>query len=280
MTIALLQQALDAARAPHASPSRIVARDACERRWGYNKLSPEPFGKLADDGVKTHKILEAWLRDGTPPDPESPQGRTALSGLHLLPPPGQAIVEHAAVYETAAGLPPGAAPIRYVQYIDMMHTYVPGDSVTIGDHKTIGDWRRMKSPDQLAEDVQRISYAHYAVETLGVAVVWAQWVYYNRNRTDEPARAVWLCEDAATIRAKFEPINRRAAALVEATHAKHRLPVAQWIETLARGLDHCDAFGGGGCPYKSHCHVGLTPIELATAAARRQEQRAAFRRPK
>lgn len=235
----------------HVSPSQIHTWRKCQRKWAYSRTRPRASNKYAAFGTRTHAQLEGWLRDGTPPDANTPEGRCAIAGLELLPMPGAAMVE---------------IPIRFeydgVSYVGIADVLAAGEgSAHVMDHKTCGSFDFALTAEDLLDDPQRIIYSYWASFVLAAPWVGATWRYLQRKPPRH--RPVSVVEDAPTIGARFVDLHQRDGLPIAQAHAAG--PINP--EHFPRSLDHCGAYGG--CPYAEECLQGVSPIERAVAALRR-----------
>jgi hypothetical protein len=242
-------------RLPHASPSQISTWNDCQRKWAYSRVRPRTSNKYAVFGTQTHSMLERWLRDGTPPDGRAPEGACALAGLPYLPLPGIGLVETKLRLDVEG--------ITYIGFVDLIFGLVPGEQITVLDHKTTGNLDYRLTPGHedpskdLVTDVQRIIYSHWAAITFAVERVNAVWLYYRRK----PPKAVpsVYSEPRRVILERFHEIHRRSTVpMINA----HGLPP----EELPRNVAACGRYGG--CPFREECHRDLDPLELAAQAMR------------
>jgi hypothetical protein len=217
------------------SPSQIQLWRSCQKAWGFRYLRgiyspPTDSTRL---GSRVHVILEAWLRDGTKPDPNEVlqtskglrfPGQIAMAGVPFLPVPGTGEVERewwlddeGIIYH---GIIDWSAPARVL------------------DHKTTTDFKWMKD---LETDVQAHMYALVAVVD-GAPVVNLEWIYYRTHRPEARRSAVrWTPEK---ILGFYSEIIRPAAEQISA---------ATDFDALELNPQHCSAFGG--CPHSAVCPV-------------------------
>ena len=255
------------------SPSQINAWETCPRRWWYERNRDRPQHPAAAAGSRTHTVLEGWLRDGTPPDiggdpeivalgvmaPTDDQlaARTAIAGLGLIPEPGRVAVELPFEFVVAG--------VVYRGRIDYIDDYRATERITIADHKTIGDLRRRKTPEDLATDPQWIIYAFHACEAYDVAAVRGRWIYYQRvtrakSRRTGRADVVEVHVTRAEARRRFWRLHtERAAVLVDAKRRALR------PDALARRFESCALYPPHGCPHRVECHADVNPLERAAA---------------
>jgi hypothetical protein len=212
------------------------------------------FNAAAAFGDRAHGIVERWLRDGVPPDANTPEGRCILTGISLLPPPRTPglLVE------------PPVRPVLFGIQWDMRLDYIwaPGPSVLlIGDHKTTGNIRdNAKTTEELeTTDPQGLAYGHWGTTTFDVAEAAGQWTYYQRD---------------ARVPAKPVPFRIRRADVAERFRAMHEAEVlpmvrSRWLppEELPRNLAACTKYGG--CSYQAECLAGVSGMELAAASLKK-----------
>lgn len=104
------------------SASQIKTFGACARKWGFKYIDkiPDPPGKAAMFGSATHKQLENWFENETPPDQSKREGVVAAAGLHLYPKPADVeYVEMAFVFDHEG--------ILYRGFIDLAWETPPSD---------------------------------------------------------------------------------------------------------------------------------------------------------
>lgn len=243
-------------RQPTASPSQVETWRDCQRKWVYSRVRPRKFNAAAAFGERGHTVAEDWLRDGKPPDANTPEGRCILTGIALLPPPRPATPDLMIEHRVVADL--GGLGIGWDMRLDFVHSYVPGVSVTYGDHKTTGDIaENAKTPEVLTTiDPQGIAYGHWAAETFDVPVAHGHWNYYQRDGK-VPARAVTFTAERAHLAQRFREMHEREVLPMVRARA---LPP----EALPRTLSACTKYGG--CDYQAECLADVSPLELAAAS--------------
>lgn len=236
------------------SASQIESFWRCPRRWWYERNRPRgPQHPAAAYGERVHDVLQSWHERGIAPDLGTAEGRTAVAGLDKQPPPLKAQAEFKFVFDHG--------PIRYNGRIDLAFGYRARRSVTVADHKTTSDLRYAKSTEDLADDAQRIIYAHYAATTYGVAEVTARWIYYQRetDRRNPRSLVVEFSESAAQIADRFADLHVRKSLPIVDARAKHP-------NDLPRHWDACSLYPPNGCPYREECHASADPLDRLAGA--------------
>lgn len=222
----------------HASPSQVAKFQACPRAWYIDKVLgiPAPSSEAQQLGTDVHSILERYLKGLLPVGnfPPGAAGEIAKSGIHMLPKPGTVTVEGRV---SIVG-----APVEYVGVIDYIDEG-NNDRIEVCDHKTSAAPKWMRTPEQLKQDVQMVSYAKHAFDLFPQedAVVirhhyygtgnsrWADTVTAEVTRPE--VEKVWsgICD---TVR-EMQAVGRKAEPEVE------------------QKLRACSAYGG--CFYRSRC---------------------------
>lgn len=188
-------------------------------------------------------MLERWLRDGVPLDPNTEEGRIALAGISHLPAPKTGEVEQAFSYSFQG------ESWEFFGYIDWQ------DQTTVIDHKTTGNLKWAKTPDVLKTDVQATIYAgsKFALNP-DLDEVQLKWIYY---RTKRSAKSV-----AMKLNVTREETEKRLLPIIDT--AREIVAVRKSAESaldLQPNAHECDAFGG--CPYVKHCN--LSSVERMSA---------------
>lgn len=237
------------------SASQIDTFLACPRKWAWRYIAKKrgPDHPSAKLGTEMHRLLENYLRDGTPlpfSDP-SPLTREAAaiaspSLVHLPQPktPGMA-VERKFTFKSGDPLPHG--PLLFTGKVDVsLSPLATGTSVPkVIDHKSSSNMSRYaKTPDDLEEDPQAILYAYDAMVTYKSKVVDLEWIY-SSTRGARKSMPVRLRLHASHVVPRFLAFRPALMQLHASLHS-NRTP-----ESFPGDESHCDAFGG--CPYKADC---------------------------
>jgi hypothetical protein len=272
----------------YASPTSLSRHGACRRKQAYSRrIKDNRQTPAAAFGVALHSQGSSWLRDGTPPDPDTAPGMCILAGLPYLPMPGTCLhVEPPASEESFDNLQRFEHDgISYVFRVDFAYLYSiearaawDGHSpvsptthaVVIGDHKSCGQLSRTefpkgepprrRAPSDMTDDLQRLIYGEWALRTYPeFEAIGAHWQYYQRK----PAGTfpLFVLEHRANLHARFEYMHATATAALAADHG---IPP----EELPRNFAACSDYGG--CPYRPECHEGVDPVHIALATIRRR----------
>ena len=244
----------------YISASQIDQFRTCPRKWAWQYLTKYERAPSASTefGKRVHAILEAYLKEGTPPDiaetftfedrPTRYPGKTALQMINrYLPKPGTAKVEGGFTWQAPSG-------INYTGIIDV-HWYDPGAQVAhIVDHKTSIDPEKYgKTIETLKVDPQFILYARVALaKYLGAAGVAGVWNYGSTKAVAKHARPIAVTMYAGEVMRAFEKYVEPYAAVILKLRESKPSPL-----TLTPNADACELYGG--CDFKHNCN--LTPAE-------------------
>jgi len=231
------------------SPSQISNFRQCQRKycWEYVHGFRPPSTAKQQFGTDVHAHLENWLNTATMP-PETPTGKTAKQGLHLLPVPDERlVVEEKFQYFWMPGIDVGG----------LADILVPPDlgGPMVIDHKTTSDLRWAKTEAALVEDPQFLIYATYAMLRWGVPDVVARWVYYvasaprNGARQPKGVRAV-TAKASANDSIFLEQIAGLTADMHIIREIRLNKPAAN---DLPASPESCGAYGG--CPHAGRCKL-------------------------
>lgn len=233
------------------SPSKIQTYRQCARKysWEYVHGFKPPSTAKQQFGTDVHAHLERWLTEAEMP-PETPAGRTAKQGLHLLPPPDKRLViEEKFKYFWIDGI--------YVN--GLADVLVPPDLADLNgrpliiDHKTTSDLRWAKNEDDLRDDPQFLIYSILAMLTWDAPEVFARWIYYAASsplrgpRQPKGIRAVTVAASASCeqFRKRVETLTADMLVIQEITNQKTP------ANNLPASPQSCGAYGG--CPHQTRC---------------------------
>lgn len=242
----------------HVSASQMETFAGCPRKWAYSRVRPRVTNLVAEFGKRVHKILDKWMKNGTPPDGGTKEGRCALAMLHLIPPPDTAgkSMEHQFNCLFFGIAHKGA--------IDLVWGF-SSSSVVIEDHKTKGSKRQIMTSNELLKNIQRIVYAYWAVAMLGVSEVVSKWNFVDRG--GKWAESVAVCEQRKDIEERFHDLYQRTSLLIY--QAQGAPP-----EMLPRNTEECFRYGARyPCPYANECLGGQDLLSYASAILQSHEEK-------
>lgn len=231
-------------KVPNISPSRLSTRAQCKRRETYSRCRPRgPQHPAAALGEAVHNVLEGWLEHGKI-DTTTKQGQIAAPGLVHLPMPGVAQVETKFREQWADG-------VWYSGRIDFQYGD-PVGTVLIGDHKTTGNWSRVKTAAELLDDPQRIIYSYWAVQKFpAVENVAAQWIYYH-TKNPPKSESVIVIEPAALVRERFLQMHHAQA-----------LPLLADVHTPPEAMPRSIGPLCKWCDFRLECLENVSTTDLA-----------------
>jgi hypothetical protein len=153
------------------SASQIKLFKSCKVCWALrylDKVEQAP-NAAAQRGVEIHKLLEDYLKEGKPIDPNTKYGKMALSGINYLPLPGTCQVEEKVAFSFE--------DVYFRGVIDCVYQKQNG-LWTVLDHKTTKNFKYALSADALARDLQASLYAYFVANKYSINAVDLNWVYY------------------------------------------------------------------------------------------------------
>jgi len=230
------------------SASSIRLFRECRRKWYITYALGHRAPETPDQalGKAVHAVGEAYSRvGGTLPD--SRPGEIFSQGVHLLPAPGTGQVEGEMwLHETDPPL---------LGYIDLL--YEDEGGVVVCDLKTTKSRRWMKSPHELALDVQMITYARYVLTKVhpDAQSVSLEHVYFGTRKPFSDKVRIEVSRD--TVSRVWEEIKSEIPKMVEC-HSGDENDAPQ-------NLSMCDAYGG--CPFRGRC-LGGAPTKENTMSGR------------
>lgn len=235
----------------YVSPSQIDTYQTCARKWGFRYLDgiEAPPHRSAQVGTRVHEILEAWLRNATPPDPSEElvldghtylPGRIATEAIPLLPPPGPHLTLE---NKFRVGHWLGQADVAY----RAAHNHL-----VVMDHKTTSSFAWSKTPEDLATDPQALVYAHVGFTEVPEADLCdLAWTYMLTSKPFK-AKRVHLRVTREYIEEAMRPLNHLASNLLAMRNSDMK------GADLPPSPSACQKYGG--CAYLSRCN--LTPEDL------------------
>lgn len=222
------------------SPSQIKTAQACVRKWWWEKVQkkPTPQSPAQVLGETLHAEWENHLKSG------AALGPMAFAGKGHEPAPPLLLEHPIATYEDKRVISAVHADgIPVIGFVDILHE--PG----VVDIKTTSDAKWAKTPYELAQDLQMVSYGlyhHHFYRHTG-KVELRHWYF----KTRAPYRS-WTVDVTVTqeqLEAAWEPATKTVAHLKTLT----QIPVERGDDVPAN-TKSCGAYGG--CPHRSYCSAG------------------------
>lgn len=227
------------------SPSRIKDAMRCMRYWAFHKLGrlPRQETQPLRDGKAAHAVQEAYLKHGTPHDITTKYGRWCVEGVHLLPKPHTALVEHRVHRFVWEGLP-------WTVVFDCVHI----GSQTKLDHKFVSanGARFALNPITLVEDCQALLNT---IAPPQFPTTRLRWVYYVKGGSRKP----WAVDAQITPQQAENTFRRKYLPLVKDMHTYHALfagvhpdDAVELCNALPCSTENCMAYGTP-CEYMGVC---------------------------
>lgn len=226
------------------SASQVETFDLCIRKWYYDaRLKiPRVSGPGAELGTLVHAKIEDYLLNGKLPDEKKLLG-IIRPGLQYLPP--------------AASVPKNRIEVKFELMAESLPVKLSGiidwlwqEENTVGDNKTLKDFKYMKTEGQLARDTQGVSYVGEAHLELGWQFpIKFRHVYFCTSKSDS--------EMVETTFTKTQWEDRFAALGLKLANMKtfadaeiDDIPFPK-IGPGKTNPEACGAFGG--CPFIAIC---------------------------
>lgn len=234
-----LQKRIDKALTK-TSASAIQEFVNCPRRWwqGYVMGARQPATAAMQRGTDIHALVEHYFEKGVVP--ESPYKKIVDSALVHLPKPGEPGLEVEKWIEVPTF--EGGPVIRGRYDFILWQRAVP----LVGDTKTTSDFRYVKTPAQLATNIQLNIYGtHVLAEAPECESVDLMHVYMRTRGAAKtvPSAARVSREQVETVFASTVETIKEMVALVRAMPAS--------IDDITPNTASCDMYGG--CFYRPQC---------------------------
>jgi hypothetical protein len=240
------------------SASQHGAFQRCQRYWYYGWIErlPRPTSDAMQRGKDIHTEIEHYLLNGNVRDSSYTEAklnyRPYVEALvPYLPPPKHEdlIIEHPVLMDTGLG-------VEWVGFIDIGFSGSP--ILRIRDTKSTSNFRYAKTPVELAENIQVISYAVWAYNVVGYSGsidLGHLYVQTEKNRVPKKPKTMevdvvldqWHVLDVWARELKVVS-EMKAAALVPSAHE------------LPPNTNSCGMYGG--CPYRNECGIDLSMSAL------------------
>ncbi len=163
-------------------------------------------------------------------------GAIALSGIKHLPDPGTVKVEGRFLWEIPN------EPFDVQGVIDWSQV----SEQLFGDHKTTGDFKWAKTPEDLRSDLQSTIYAAYLIFSNDLEAITGRWVYYRTKGRRASKKVEWT----VTREELQEPLETMINMGREMAQLYAARPDPRTLEPNAEACDHY-----GGCAFRDNCDL-------------------------
>ena len=223
----------------NVSASQVDSWDRCQRYW-YNRSVlkiPTPQTPAQKRGQDIHSAVETYLREGTIHPEWAGHVNVAIP---YLPPPKSpdVLIEQKITLKTFPGGP------DWIGYIDLL--WMVKLPVKISDHKTTGNFKYVKTPSDLRDNIQMNSYGKWVIDNVDYDEVEYEHIYIGTKEIRSKIVSVLVTRDH---------INKIWARDVEKVKAMAEVASAEptTAEELPPTYSACGMYGG--CPYRERCHI-------------------------
>lgn len=250
-------------------------RLGCHRKWHYNyihKLRGPPTPAM-ERGKKIHTELEHTLKTrGQVRDTEfAPYVYSTLPHLPIAGGKLKAGIEKRLLIEMRMWLQLEPA-LGWLGFIDLLFSRA-GNGMVIWDHKTTSDFRYAKTPEELAKNIQLISYArwayekghkgmidlvHFYIQTKPKCPKKPKVLYRNRLVSEAHVRSVWDNEVLPVI-----PEMKEVAAVPK-----------EDTQLLRPNTRACPMYRG--CEFRSKCGIETTISSMFATPTKGSDMSSSF----
>ncbi len=224
----------------HVSPSQITTHSSCKRKWFFEKKLGlrGPQTAAQERGENIHLQMENWFEKGT--RPENPSARLLIDE-HPIPPreTSKVLIEYPRGY--ALGLVAAGVPMR--GRIDLVDQTIP-EFPHIYDWKTTSSFNYRKSGEELAHNVQMVTYAKWAFS------------FFPDARFVSLSHAYVLTKGTGACVVTTDPLSREHVDSIytkieSAVEEMKETAKAEKVDDVTPNWNECGSYGG--CPFRDRC---------------------------
>ncbi len=261
----------------HVSPSQIETFQKCKRAWLFRSILKVPDVQKGHQalGESFHLILERVPKGlGMPSHADtqaSPEDWIKAEAMAKIALPLLPIETPTKIFKREHGIrletyPDGPTMIGYVDLgipsgVGWPAFMFPVNEAIVADYKTLSDFRYMKTPQELAESVQMMTYAKWAI---------SEWPGGLHGEHDPMPSHVRLLHMYARTKPPFirssirhesalvtpDQINAQWSKTLDTVREMQQLSSCQDPDEVEAGgalNGHCEAYGG--CTYRDKCGI-------------------------
>lgn len=255
----------------YVSPSQIENYRKCKRSWYLKSILklPEPQKGHQALGESFHLIVEK-VPKGLPWPHKSQTGATdeewdkaeqlAKLALPIIPAdagaPKPILREHNIRLETYEN---GPVMVGYIDLaippgVGWRDLLIPPNEAIVADYKTLSDFRYMKTPEELANGVQMMTYAKWAVSEVGFNADQVRLLHLYAKTRPPFSRSSLRNQSAIVSRAEVETYWGKTLDTIR--EMEQTATCGSYEDVFPDGTlnGHCEAYGG--CAFRDKCGIG------------------------
>jgi len=228
----------------HVSASQVDLFVRCPRLWFYERVLDQrrPPSAAMTVGKDIHARLEHWERTGELPAADDPHLELVTQAAEIIHRHPGLLIEQEFTIATYDGGP------GWTGFIDLYDPEAVPERIL--DHKTISDLRYMKTPEEIRDNLQMLSYAKWAMETRGIGVVAVGHIYYRtRGKPKVIAGPVEVVDK--------EHVLEKWAGYMTTVREMDAIHTAAGRDVMAISPNTASCGMYGGCFFRQDC--GLFP---------------------
>lgn len=246
------------------SPSSLKAFQRCKRSWflQFVQRVPREVPAYVTAGSALDLAVQHYLTDGAEPAAGSTDAAELAVLKPNLPAPGTVIVQQkfelpCPEFESRVLITTGGLDFMTPPNLDL---------IVIGDLKRIWHQDAAMSAEQLAQDVQALTYAWFVYNVYNPAEVIFRWVYCVRETRNKETgkvtrKAKSFCVDVKATRAAVDAWFS-AIVLPEIRSMLHIIDETPAVPAVEHNPDSCEE--GARCFVRHHCPLHVGPVKGET----------------
>jgi RecB family exonuclease len=248
----------------YVSASQVETYNRCPRLWAYQYIWGErtPPSKSQALGTHIHALFEDYAQTGqmraVTTDDSIAFNDIVQAGIPFMP---KNLPDPAVFVEHEIQMPTHVDGVIWKGYIDLVD--LRDGAPAVYDHKTCSDFRYCKTPQELASNVQMVSYGLWALQTKPQEELVELKHLYHRTKGSPKCNPV-------SIRVTRRHINAEWDKIGETVREMHNLVGSQPAspQDVFPNTDACGAYGG--CFFRQRC--GITPSLFAFQTPKTNKQ--------
>lgn len=232
------------------SASQVSNYDRCARYWHFQSVKKIRFPQTPamERGSGVHKGTEILLKTGKIDPNNNYAPYIEALKEHLPLGEKKILIEH--YFELKLD------GVLWIGYIDLLEAHL--DPIRVMDYKTISDFRYCKTPAELAENIQLMSYGKWVYENNHTGPLKLAHLYVKTGKR-VPKNPKTKLVETKVCQAQIEDFwHGRILPIVDQMKINAQ---EEDIQKLPPTTSACSMYGG--CPYRPHCHIEVsTPLGI------------------